>query len=80
MTKNKTGKVLQKNIPMTVKKTVPAEKLYRSPVIARIWSTLLPQVKSRESGWFYRNGIWEMAALMLLGMYLFKIGFFNGQF
>lgn len=44
------------------------------------WNYLLPQIKSRESGWFYRNGVWEFAAIMLLGMYLFKLGFFTGRF
>ncbi len=44
------------------------------------WNYLLPQIKSRESVWFYRNGVWEFAAIMLLGMFLFKSGFFNGRF
>ena len=44
------------------------------------WNHLLQQSKSRESGWFYRNGIWEFAAIMLLGMFLFKLGFFTGRF
>jgi len=44
------------------------------------WNQLLPKAKNWESGWFYRNGVWEFAALMLLGMFLFKIGFFTGKF
>jgi uncharacterized protein len=44
------------------------------------WNYLLPQIKSRESGWFYRNGVWEFAAIMLLGMFLFKLGFFTGRY
>ncbi|MGL6267457.1 MAG: DUF418 domain-containing protein [Chitinophagaceae bacterium] len=44
------------------------------------WNHLLQQIKSRESGWFYRNGVWEFAAIILLGMYLFKLGFFHGRF
>jgi uncharacterized protein len=44
------------------------------------WNHLLPQIKLRESGWFYRNGVWEFAAIMLLGMFLFKLGFFTGRF
>jgi uncharacterized protein len=44
------------------------------------WNHLLEQIKSQESVWFYRNGVWEFAAIMLLGMFLFKLGFFNGRF
>lgn len=44
------------------------------------WNHLLQQIKSRESGWFYRNGVWEFAAIMLLGMFLFKLGFFTGRY
>jgi len=44
------------------------------------WNYLLPKVKSRESGWFYRNGVWEFSAIILLGMFLFKLGFFTGRF
>jgi uncharacterized protein len=44
------------------------------------WNHMLQQIKSRESGWFYRNGVWEFAAIILLGMFLFKLGFFTGRF
>jgi uncharacterized protein len=47
---------------------------------AKNWNTLLPLIKSRESSWFYRNGVWEFSAIILLGMFLFKQGFFNGRF
>ena len=44
------------------------------------WDQILQQSKNRESTWFYQNGVWEFAALILLGMFLFKIGFFSGRF
>ncbi len=47
---------------------------------AKNWNHLLQNIKSRESGWFYRNGVWEFSALILLGMLLLKIGFFNNRF
>ena len=46
----------------------------------KLWNYLLPQIKSRESRWFYKNGVWEFATMILLGMFLFKTGFFNGRF
>ena len=45
---------------------------------AENWSFLIPQIQQREANWFYRNGVWEFGALALLGMALFKMGFFNG--
>jgi uncharacterized protein len=46
----------------------------------KLWDHLVPQIQGRESRWFYRNGVWEFAAIMLLGMFLFKLGFFTGRF
>jgi uncharacterized protein len=55
-------------------------KAIQKTTYSKLWDHLLPQIKSRESRWFYKNGVWEFAAIMLLGMFLFKKGFFNGQF
>ncbi len=62
------------------KKDSAASKALQETSYARNWNQLLPQTKSRESGWFYRNGVWEFAAIILLGMFLFKTGFFTGRF
>jgi uncharacterized protein len=45
-----------------------------------IWDHLLRDSQSREARWTYQIGVWQLAMLMLLGMALFKIGFFTHQF
>ena len=37
-------------------------------------------MQEREASYLYRLGIWDLAALMLLGMALFKLGFFENRF
>ncbi|MFN8347804.1 MAG: DUF418 domain-containing protein [Spirosomataceae bacterium] len=44
---------------------------------AKVWNHLLPQTQQREASWLYRLGLWEIASLMLLGMALFRWGFFS---
>jgi uncharacterized protein len=44
------------------------------------WETQIGPAKQREAQWFYTIGVWELASIMLLGMWLFKIGFFSGRF
>ncbi len=62
------------------KKDSSNSKAIQETSYGKNWNHLLQQIKSRESGWFYRNGVWEFGAIMLLGMFLFKIGFFTGHF
>ncbi len=45
-----------------------------------IWDNLLGVSQRREADWFYRSGIWDIGAMLLLGMALFKVGFFSGSF
>ncbi len=45
-----------------------------------VWSNLLRLSQSREADWLYRNGIWDIGAMLLLGMALLKLGFFTGSF
>jgi uncharacterized protein len=44
-----------------------------------IWTHLLQQTQWKEAQWTYTLGIWDLASMMLLGMALFKIGFFNSR-
>ncbi len=44
------------------------------------WEFMINPAKQREAQWFYTLGVWEFASIMLLGMWLFKIGFFSGSF
>lgn len=46
----------------------------------KIWNHLLPVLQAKESQWAYSFGIWDFAGMMLLGMALFKIGFFSSRF
>ncbi|HSF44838.1 MAG TPA: DUF418 domain-containing protein [Chitinophagaceae bacterium] len=47
---------------------------------SKIWDSQLRDTQGRQAAWFYRMGIWEFGSIMLLGMWLFKLGFFNGRF
>ncbi len=47
---------------------------------AKVWNYVLPKTQEREARWLYRYGLWELASLMLLGMALFKWGFFAHSF
>lgn len=44
------------------------------------WDSQLRETQGREAAWFYRMGVWELGSIMLLGMFLFKLGFFNGRY
>lgn len=46
---------------------------------SKIWDSTLQEIQGREAAWFYRMGIWQFGSIMLLGMWLFKLGFFNGR-
>jgi len=37
----------------------------------------LPITQNKESYWLYRTGLWDIGSMMLLGMALFVVGFFN---
>ncbi len=43
----------------------------------KLWTHLLPIAQSREAEWTYKIGIWDLSMMLLLGMALFKLGFFN---
>lgn len=44
---------------------------------SKVWDHLLPQTQQREASWLYRLGLWDISSLMLLGMALFRWGFFS---
>lgn len=44
------------------------------------WEYIIVPAKQSEARWLYTIGVWELASIMLLGMWLFKIGFFFGRF
>lgn len=44
------------------------------------WEYMVVPAKQSEARWLYTTGVWELASIMLLGMWLFKIGFFFGRF
>lgn len=46
----------------------------------KVWHYVLPKTQEREASWLYRFGLWDFASLMLLGMALFKWGFFSNSF
>lgn len=43
------------------------------------WSHILPNVQQQEASYLYRLGVWDIASLMLLGMALFRWGFFANR-
>lgn len=45
----------------------------------KLWNGLLRDTQVRESQWLYRVGIWDLSAMILLGMALLKAGFFTNR-
>lgn len=44
-----------------------------------VWNHQLPKAQQMEAPFFYRFGLWDITSMMLLGMALFKWGFFSNQ-
>jgi uncharacterized protein len=44
---------------------------------SKVWNHVLMQTQQREASWLYRLGLWDISSLMLLGMALFRWGFFS---
>lgn len=47
---------------------------------ASLYDHLLPRLQQREAQWTYQFGIWDFGSMIVLGMALFKIGFFTSRF
>lgn len=52
-------------------------KTMRTGEYGKLWNSLLGRSQQREAQWTYQFGIWDLASLILLGMGLFKMGFFS---
>jgi uncharacterized protein len=63
-----------------IKKDDDNIKNMRSGSYGKVWKHMLPAAQSREADWTYKKGIWDLAALIFLGMLLYKTGFFTGRF
>ncbi len=46
----------------------------------KVWNHLMVRSQYKESQWFYKIGVWEIASMMFLGMALLNIGFFSSRF
>lgn len=55
-------------------------KSMRNTSYGELWNHLLPLSQSREAQWTYKIGVWELPMFILLGMALFKLGFFTNRF
>ena len=62
------------------KKDDPNIKAMRSLSYGKVWNHLSQSIQSREADWLYKIGIWDLASMILLGMFLYKIGFFSNCF
>lgn len=54
-------------------------KAMREESFGKIYNHLLGGTQAREAQWFYRQGIWDLASMMFIGMALFGFGFFSGR-
>jgi uncharacterized protein len=68
------------NMKYDPKKDDGNKKAMRSVSYGKLWNHLLPATQTKEAQWTYQTGIWDFAGMILLGMALFKIGFFNSGF
>lgn len=59
---------------------VADKKAMRAHSYTKIWKYLLPRSQGKESHWLYRTGVWDIGAMMLLGMALLGFGFFGSRF
>ncbi|MEO5894008.1 MAG: DUF418 domain-containing protein [Ferruginibacter sp.] len=62
------------------KKNDEGYKDMRSGSFGKIWNYLLPSVQNNEAQWTYQTGLWDLSGMILLGMALFKFGFFDSSF
>ena len=46
---------------------------------ATVWSHQLPKIQNMEAPFFYQIVLWDVVSMMLLGMALFKWGFFSNR-
>jgi uncharacterized protein len=63
-----------------LKKDDPNIKAMRSGSYTKVWDHVLPKTQSQEVSWMYRLGVWDFAGMILLGMLLYKLGFFTNGF
>ena len=45
-----------------------------------LYNHLTPSLQVRQAQWTYQYGIWDFASMIVLGMALFKLGFFTDRF
>lgn len=55
------------------------KKSVRETSYSKLYEYFLGSTQSREAEWTYRTGVWELGMMILLGMALFKLGFFQQQ-
>lgn len=68
------------NMKPDPKKDNGEKKAMQSVSYGKLWNHVLGATQQREAQWTYQTGIWDFAGMILLGMVLFKIGFFNSGF
>ncbi len=66
-----------KNKKYDPKKSEEGFKEMRSTSYWKVYDYLLPKAQFREAGWTYQTGIWDFGGMILLGMAIFKFGFFD---
>jgi len=62
------------------KKDDENNKAMRARSYGKVYNHLLQKTQAREAQWTYTVGIWDLSAMILLGMVLFRIGFFTDRF
>jgi len=71
---------LLKDMKYDSAKDVGKIKAMRNTSYGELWNHLLPISQSREAQWTYKIGVWALPMMILLGMALFKLGFFTNRF
>ncbi len=68
------------NFKYDPKKDAGENKAMRTMQYGKLWNHMAPVLQSKESQWMYSIGIWDFAGMILLGMAVFRMGFFNMRF
>ncbi|WP_375446797.1 DUF418 domain-containing protein [uncultured Fibrella sp.] len=69
-----------KGIAYDKEKDTKAIATTRSAAYSDVWDFLVPRFQYDQAWQFYQRKIWDIASLMLLGMALFRWGFFTNRF
>lgn len=65
------------SMKVDLKKDEGDKKNLRSSSYWKTWNYLVPRIQYMEAQWTFEKGVWDLTGMILLGMLLYRIGFFS---